>query len=370
MKTAGLEEKYSSPGLLAGSIKNMDISMEDIIRKGIVSFQASLCWDGKQLPPGDRNDKKLWREDNALSLRNDDGITETYQGFIYYSSNSELTSFIMEHLDLEGPGMLSGYIGRIARRYGTLTPSAIEEALSLKTGRHTVFLSGAGFSRRELPVAEIDNWSDDFHLTEGVSGRMWHRCSDWHDQKEQIFLGHFLQEICGYSVPRVRYIKPVNGYLPDSEEISDLSWLYFDSNRHGWSRSLEAIPENLRDSLDRSGTLLNSLNLDVLPTEHLICRGIVRIPPREEFAECQKNFSGKTAPHKFLENPSFVLDSRYPVRIPEDAEIISCPEAAVWLMARTVNSIYIPGHHPAPYPERSISEQERFIMLLSIGAIC
>ena len=126
-------------------------------------------------------------------------------------------------------------------------------------------------------------------------------------------------------------------------------WSWFDGRETGWSDSVEDLPEKLARQLDESGRPDTELIIDSIPQVPMEPLFLIKFPSRSEARTLIQDGAHKKSTPPFP-NPLYMIDSLYPMPLPEGLPVVDDPRQALAALGRISDTIYLPQEVPGPRP--------------------
>jgi len=360
-------------GIRVLQVEHLDLSYEEVKRHDPVPLeQVDLAhWGG--LGPVDTgvHEGHWGLSPGRFRIRSGGGTREVY-GCLSYESLTEMMSFLQESYVPDGTSKLDTLVRQYQDGGGAPVRAALEEVVG--EGRHDMGrlprltqvrrmrmrTADAGTVHRPPHVlqAPLEEWTKKINH----SGAEYLTINPSHAVPMIIALEKDLP-VRGGSIPRLEYYFHI-AVRHCGMRRSRGGSLWYDGKTARLVQNFRSIRGAARSLLERDGALLRSGSAELIPPAHLRARAAIRLPGREEAERLlsAKSLERKTR-YRAFRTPGYVRDSRSPVPLAKGMRLIDVPEAAVHLLARTTDGIYIPDDPPAcPEPE-SIPEKATCLLL-------
>lgn len=292
-------------------------------------------------------------------------------GLLRYASLSELIEFLLERLlPLDGEPLAQAV--RNARETPSSARAVLEEFVLCggdpdpRPWRRRRRHAARGAPDRPLPLASCGELTEALHphLTSGRRKLLFPASYGY--RRGPVVVRDHLQRVSGAQVPRSSYL--VWAQEGDAWSDAPCPLLACDGQQVRWLRGPGDLPPAARQGFDGDGRMYRSADFDVLPLVHLRARCLVPVPPRAALSAALGQAERLGSPHRLLERPAYVLDSREPLLLRGDEPIVDAPEAAAFVLARTTRAIFVPDDRPqTALPLERLPARGGFLVLADVG---
>lgn len=217
---------------------------------------------------------------------------------------------------------------------------------------------------RPAPLVPMDTLSEWYSLVPTPTGRGGRLVRRYGVTHLRVVAAPEVMDLDGHRIPRSSFLVRVrNDPQPFVAWDGRTERPYLDG-------SIERLPSDLLETLDRHGTLYGATAIDTLPAPHLAARYVLRIPSRAEARKVQP----KAMRSGLLTAAAAVLvDPRSPIRIPRGTPVIDDPAEALGVLAYTARRLHVPPAEAddlLPFWDLSplLETKPRYLLALDVAA--
>lgn len=217
---------------------------------------------------------------------------------------------------------------------------------------------------RAAPLVPMDTLSEWYSLVPTPTGRRGRLVRRYGVTHLRVVAAPEVMDLDGHPIPRSSFVVRVRN---DAQPL--VAW-DGRNERQYLDGSLESLPSELLETLDRHGTLYGATAIDTLPAPHLAARYVLRVPSRAEARKVEPKAMRSGSP---TAASAVLADPRRPIRIPRGTPVIDDPAEALGVLAYTARRLHVPPVEPDDLlPSWDLSNllesKPRYLLALDVAA--